>query len=132
MQPKTQNSFTFYSLYHRPSILHNMFFSIFVAIAIAVFCVQLVKQLFLYICKEVLGAFRAMAYFLNIICDFVLLFRKYSMWAAISLFAYQNYLAFAYKQTRSPRSFFNPIFNVFFMLLFVNFYVFPTSRRSSL
>ena len=44
-------------------------FSIFVAIAIAVFCVQLIKQLLLYIYKEVSGAFSGIAYFLNnILC----------------------------------------------------------------
>ena len=40
---------------------------IFVAIAIADFCVQLVKQLFLYIYNEVSGAFSGIAYFLIIL-----------------------------------------------------------------
>ena len=92
-------------------------FSIFVAITIAVFCVQLVKQLFLHICKEVPGAFSGMAYFLlnSIRCDLVLLFQKInSLQASISLFTNQNVLVFTYKQTRSPRIFFNLIFNVIF------------------
>ena len=52
-------------------------FPILEAIAIVVFCVQLVKQLFLYIYKEVSGAFSGNAYFFNnIISDLVLLFQK--------------------------------------------------------
>ena len=82
----------------------NFSFFIFVAIAIAVFCVQLVNQLFLYIYNKVSGAFSGIAYFFNnSICDLVLLFRKNSLWASILLFTNQNVLVFTYKQTRSPR-----------------------------
>ena len=40
-------------------------FSIFLAIEIAFFCMQLVTQLFLYIYKEVSGAFSGIGYFLK-------------------------------------------------------------------
>ena len=77
MLSKTQHYLTQSSLYHPHTILQNMFFFIFVAIAIAVFCAQLVKQLFLYINKEVAGAFRGIAYFLNhILCAQFCFFEK--------------------------------------------------------
>ena len=63
----TQNSLTFSSLYHPPTILQNIILFIFVAIVIAVFCVQVVKQLFLYIYYEVCGAFSRNACFFLII-----------------------------------------------------------------
>ena len=62
-------------------------------------CKTIDISLFLYINKEVSGVLSGMAYFLfnSIICDMVLLFRKNSLWASISLITNQNILVFTYE-----------------------------------
>ena len=109
------------------------FFYIFVATAIAVFCVQLINYFCIFIRRfqelsEVLHIF-----FNNIQCGLVLLFKNNSLWASISLLTNENVLVLRTDRQGLPEKFFNPIsiFNVVFIMVFINLYVFPMFRRSS-
>ena len=87
-------------------------FFVFVAIAIAVFCVQLVKQIFLYIYKEVSGAFSGAAYFFNnVICTWFCFSKKIT---SRHLFHYLLIKMFQSLRTNSQglnENFVNLIFN---------------------
>ena len=118
---KTQNSLNFISLYHPPTIQQNVFFKS-VAITIDAFCVQLVKYLFLYIYKEVSGAFSGIAYFFNnILFDLVLLFEKIASGHAFHYLLIKMCQSLRTNRQGLPENFVTLIFKVVFYIALCKF-----------
>ena len=80
------------------------------------------KIVVFYIYEEVSGAFSGVAYFFNnIICDLVLLFRKNSLWASISLLLIKIFWSLRTNRQGLPETFLNFIFNAIFYVALCKF-----------